>query len=80
MIPKTKQIESKMFDLPEPLLQTDAVSQRDNVDGSVRRAYSPVIALNEESHPAILVLTGYDLNPSRMSSVTLIFQPSRNLP
>lgn len=34
--------------------------------------YRPVIALNDESQPAIDVLTGYDLNPSRMSSVTLI--------
>jgi hypothetical protein len=30
------------------------------------------MALKLGSHPAMLVRTGYDLKPSRMSSVTLI--------
>lgn len=43
--------------------------------------FKPVMALKEESQPEIEVRTGYDLKPSRMSSVTRIepTQASRKL-
>jgi hypothetical protein len=44
VIPRTKMMASRMFDLPDP--------------------FKPVIALNDASHPVIVVRTGYDLKPS----------------
>jgi hypothetical protein len=60
VIPKTKHIESRMFDLPLPLrpvielkLSSLQKSQYQSKEGSVAIVY----------HPEITVRTAYDLNP-----------------
>ena len=56
-MPRTKQIESRILDLPEP--------------------FRPVMALNSESKPEMMVRFAYDLKPSRMISTIRI---GRELP
>lgn len=62
MIPSTKHIESRMLDLPEPFLCKKERLFSLSLAASSRtyglHTYSPVMALKDGSHPAMLVRTG----------------------
>lgn len=69
VIPRTKQIASRIFDLPEPLrpvMELKLSSLRDAVSNR-----KPLVA-RKSYHPDITVRTAYDLKPSMISSITLI--------
>lgn len=71
VMPSTKHIASRMLDLPEPFLRRRR-QQKKPANVNTKETDNPVIALNEASHPDIDVRTGYDLKPSKISSVTRI--------
>lgn len=69
VIPSTKQIASRIFDLPDPFRPVMALKDSSKPVG-VSGVHSRYPSLSYS--PEIVVRTGYDLNPSRMSSSILI--------